>query len=111
MNHYDYLPDTTVYVRDVLHDDAHRPGPYRCGCNPAFGASCRQCRGDDVEAAGESQWAAICAVRDAWRDGELTARDYYHRSAATSFDGLPSPDAAAALSRAEQAETRGDEAA
>lgn len=25
------------------------PGPYRCGCNAAFGQSCRECDGTNAE--------------------------------------------------------------
>lgn len=25
------------------------PGPYRCGCNPTYGQSCRYCDGVDAE--------------------------------------------------------------
>lgn len=27
----------------------HRPGPYRCGCNPSYGQSCLGCDGSDAE--------------------------------------------------------------
>lgn len=95
--------DTWVYLDRAVHEEPHRPGPGRCGCNPAHGDSCPACTGDSAE-----DWQQVKArrdeVRQQWRAGRLTARQYYALSAAVSSDGMPSRDAVEALARANRHE-------
>ncbi len=86
-------PDTTIYLDRAVTGPRHLPGPTACGCRPTAGESCVRCDG------GGGNLTPREDPRRAWRAGEITARDYYHRTAAQSFDGLPSPDAVKALAR------------
>lgn len=85
------------------------PGHDRCGCDGTRGDSCPSCTGESGE-----DWQQVKArrdeVRQQWRAGQLTARQYYALSAAVSSDGMPSRDAIEALARTNREETRGSAA-
>lgn len=51
MNHYDYLPDTTVYVPSLPERFGVGLGYGRCECSPTDGQSCPACDGTDAERA------------------------------------------------------------
>ena len=51
MNHYDDLPDTTVWLDRTVSSSYAGPGPSACGCNPTYGQSCRRCDGGGYTAA------------------------------------------------------------
>lgn len=49
MNHYDDLPDTTVWLDSAVSSHYAGPGPTACGCNPTYGQSCPGCDGSEAE--------------------------------------------------------------
>lgn len=90
--------NTHVYFSALPGNSAAVSAPYGCGCT--LPDACPSCDGVAAEEGWREQLADIRAVRDAWRAGELSAREFYLRSMAVSFDGLPDVAAVKAMERA-----------
>lgn len=96
MNHYDDTPDTAVFYAPIPAGSGPGISTARCGC--VLPTSCDSCRGDWIGTGSSVQRKQRKAdVAEQWRSGRLTARDYYHLTAALSYDGLPDREAARAV--------------